>query len=169
MKVIVVDKEDNIIGYKDRYDRNPNDIIRIAGLWMFNSKGEVLIAQRAINKQSNPGKWTASVGGTLEEGETYLTNIIKETKEEVGVSVEEKDLIVGPHRMISVGHNCFCQAYFTKIDLPESSFVLQKEEVEKVRWISIDDLLAWSKEKPEDFAPFFQSTLDDYLEFANLK
>jgi len=50
-EVIIVNKNDEIIGYKSRNNRSPEDIIRIAGIWIENENGEVLIAQRSINKK----------------------------------------------------------------------------------------------------------------------
>ncbi len=86
-KVIIVDENDKIIGYKERNDRNQNDIIRIAGIWIENEKGEVLIAQRSFRKVNNPGKLGPAAAGTLEVGETYESNILKEVEEEIGISL----------------------------------------------------------------------------------
>ena len=86
-KVIVVDKNNNIIGSKYRDELQSNDIIRVVGVWIENEKGEVLIAQRSFNKKHDPGKWGPAVAGTLEEGESYALNILKEVKEEIGISL----------------------------------------------------------------------------------
>lgn len=81
MRIPIVNEQDEIIGYKDRKDRNTVDITRITGLWLWNEKGEVLLAQRALSKDINPGLWGPAVAGTVEEGETYESNIIKEAEE----------------------------------------------------------------------------------------
>ena len=51
MRIPIVNEQDEIIGYKDRKDRNIIDITRITGLWLWNEKGEVLLAQRAFSKK----------------------------------------------------------------------------------------------------------------------
>ena len=56
-KVILVDKDDNVIGHKERGESGGDDIHRIAGLWVTNSKDEVLIAQRTKFKKYDAGKW----------------------------------------------------------------------------------------------------------------
>lgn len=56
-KIIIVDKNDNVIGSKYREDLIPRkDIYRVSALWITNSKDEVLCTQRSFNKEHNPGK-----------------------------------------------------------------------------------------------------------------
>jgi isopentenyl-diphosphate Delta-isomerase len=167
MKVVVVNDQDEIIGYKDRKDRNPEDIIRISALWVFNSDNEVLIAQRVLSKAHDPGKWGPSAAGTVEHEETYISNIIKETEEELGIIVSEKDLIEGPHKFVQNSNRYFCQIYFLKVDLPISTFKIQKQEVEQVRWISVPELESWVESKPEDFIASFQDSFRNYIDFIH--
>lgn len=137
-KVIIVDQNDQVLGFKGRLDRNPNDIIRIAGIWIENEKGEVLIAQRSLNKKNDPGKW-GPAAGTLEEGESYESNIIKEVQEEIGVSLRNVDIQFLGAFFEETSHKYFVGTFFAKIS-SDTNFVLQKEEVEDVAWISWQDL-----------------------------
>lgn len=84
-KIIVVDGRDEIIGYKVFKSMRKDDIYRASALWIANSQGEVLIAKRHRLKLHNPLKWGPAVSGTLEEGETYESNILKEAEEELGL------------------------------------------------------------------------------------
>ena len=54
-KIIIVDENDNIIGYKERGTIEQSDIDRVSALWITNSKGEFLLARRAYTKKNNPG------------------------------------------------------------------------------------------------------------------
>lgn len=166
MKLIIVDQNDSVIGIKDKKDRTEADIIRVAGLWVYNSHKQVLIAQRVFSKKHDPGKWGPSAAGTVEEGETYLSNITKEAFEELGVNLKEEDVTEVSHRFMATSHRFFCMAYFAKVDLPESEFVIQKEEVEQVKWISIEELEKWFEEKPEDFIKSFEDSLGDAVRFV---
>ncbi len=86
-KIIVVDENDKEIGVKERSKITHDDIYRVSGLWLTNSKGEILLAQRSFNKprDNDPGKWGPAVAGTVDEDETYKENIQKEIKEELGL------------------------------------------------------------------------------------
>ncbi len=152
MKIIIVDKEDKIIGTKERRDIK-GDIYRVSALWLTNPKGEILLAKRHKNKDSNPGKWGPAVAGTVEEGESYEDNIIKETEEEIGIkgikfNIKQKTFIQGKR-------NHFTQWFTAVIDKNTDEFKIQDNEVEEVRWISKERLLKELKENPDSFVPNF--------------
>ena len=156
-RIAIVDEDDNIIGYKERGTLDPEDIYRVSALWLTNSKGEILIAQRSFNKDHNPGQWGTSVAGTVDEGESYEENIIKEAEEEIGLKgVEFKE---GPHGLNRGEHNYFYQWYLATVDMDIEDFEIDKEEVEAIRWISKEQLLKEIKESPEDFL----ITMDEWI------
>ena len=84
-KTIIVNENDEIIGYKGKGTLEKSDIYRVSALWIQNSKGDILLAQRKLTKKHSPGKWGPAVAGTNDEGESYESNIIKETEEEIGL------------------------------------------------------------------------------------
>ena len=120
MKIIIVDEDDNEVGVKT-YDEidYATDIYRVSAVWINNSKGEVLLAQRAFDKKHSPGALGPSAAGTLEVGETYDENIIQEIKEEIGISLNIEELTKGP-KTFTHGQNpdrrYFTQWYYTMID-----------------------------------------------------
>lgn len=168
-KVIVVNREDEIVDYRDRNDWNTSDIIRVAALWIYNSENQVLIAQRSLNKVRSPGLWAMSVAGTVEEGENYESNIIKETEEEVGLTIKAEDLVLAPKNFIDVEHAYFVQMYFLKLDFPVTDFNPRVGEVEQVKWISLEELSTWFADRPQDFTPAFKYCLADYINFLKNK
>lgn len=146
----IVDEHDNVIGHKDRKDVHPKtDIYRVSALWITNSHGDVLLAQRSFNKKNSPGRWGPAVAGTVEDDETYLENIIKEAEEEIGLknvifNKMQKERIRSPR-------NYFCQWYGVTIDEPASVFKIQEEEVEQIKWINYDELLQDVEKHPEKY------------------
>lgn len=151
MKVILVDKKDKIIGYKDRDKISPEDTIRISVLWIYNSKGEILLAKRSKNKKFNPGKWGPSVAGTLEKGETYYSNIQKESWEELGTTfrkIQRKQ-----KKFLKLYNNLFAQWYSLKSDKPLSYFRIQKSEIEKIKWFTKKEIIDDVRKNPKKFTP----------------
>lgn len=69
----VVDENDNIIGRATREEchSNPKLMHRASIILIFNSKGELLLQKRSMNKDTNPGKWANSVAGHVDPGESY--------------------------------------------------------------------------------------------------
>lgn len=158
--VIIVNEKDEVIGAKSRDDKSKTDITRVSGLIVVNSNNETLIAQRSFNKINSPGKWGPAVAGTLEEGEIYISNIIKESKEEIDLSITEEDLKEESHTYRETSHRFFYMMFSAIVDKPISEFIIQKEEVEEIRWVKIDDLIEWFNKTPEDFISTFESIID---------
>jgi isopentenyl-diphosphate Delta-isomerase len=148
-KIIIVNEQDEIIGYKDRELLDSKDIYRASGLWIKNSKGEILLAQRALTKSHHPGRWGAAAAGTVEEGEDYYSNIVKEAKEELGIeNVSFKELVKLRRQ---TQWNYFVQLYLAIIDKDICEFKIQKEEVEQIKWFKKNDLLKEIESNPDLF------------------
>lgn len=157
MRIPIVNEQDEIIGYKDRDDRNDKDITRVSGLWVTDKDGNILLAQRALNKEHDPGKWGPAVAGTVEEGETYESNIIKEAEEEIGLSGIKP--ILGPKNRRSTSHEYWGQ-WFTVVVPHDYPFKKQNEEVEAIKWFTRDEILKLLDEKPEMFLREFRRYMD---------
>jgi len=148
--IVVVDEEDKIIGHKPRDAVDREGLrYRVSALWIKNSKGESLLARRAYSKSHDPGKWGPAVAGTVNEGESYEENIIKEAEEELGL----KQITVkkGPKTKTNEKHRHFTQWHTYKIDKPAEEFKIQKEEVAEVKWFSKKELETQLKNNQEAF------------------
>lgn len=149
-KIVCVNENDEVIGLRVRGEALPDDIYRVSSLWITNPKGEILIAQRSFTKDKDPGKWSGAVAGTVDEGEEYDDNIVKEANEELGLTISIGELRKGPKMFLKGKNRFFCQWYFLTTDVSE--FKLQEEEVAAYRWISREDLAKEFAEHPENFA-----------------
>ena len=148
----IVDDQDNIIGAKPRNEIDfINDYFRSSGLWLTNNKNQVLIAQRVLSKDKDPGKWGPAVGGTLEISETYESNAYKEAEEELGLT--NARLTVGPKMKVTDPRKCFCQWYTAVCDKSEGEFTPQPTEVEQVRWIDEDAFFEDVRTNPDKYLP----------------
>lgn len=148
-KAVIVDKNDVVVGAKPKSQWLNTDIQRVTALWLTNSKGEILLAQRALTKRYSPGKWGPAASGTVEEGETYDSNIIKEVEEEIGI----KDIkpTKGPKFFVTAEHSYFRQMYYAVLDAPITAFKFPKEEVSALKWFSPEEIRVAQKENPENF------------------
>ncbi len=149
MKIPIVNENDIVIDYKDRGLVAQEDIYRVSALWITNRKSEILLAQRALTKAHNPGKWGPAVAGTVEEGEEYVDNIRKEATEEIGL--ENITPTIGPKIRMSGEYNYFCQWYLFETEEAASEFVIDPIEVQKVKWFTQDELLKEMENHPEQF------------------
>lgn len=154
-EIIIVDKNDEVIGYKLRQDIKLGDIYRVAALWLTNSKGEILLAQRALDKQFHPGKWGPAVAGTVAKGETYQDNIIKEAFEEIGL--KNITFTAGPKKFNdnSQGHfiSHFTQWYLVTIDKKVQDFIVEPKEVIAIHWFTKTEIAQKLAKEPDFFIP----------------
>jgi len=156
MRVPVVNNKDEIIGYKEREAIDPStDIIRSASLWITNSHGDILLAQRKLTKLNNPGKWSEAVGGTVEGDDDYESTMLREAQEEIGIAISSFE--IGPKQYISSPSRYFVQWYTATIDKSIEAFHLQEEELEQLAWISRDRFLLELQTTPEKYIDEMQA------------
>lgn len=155
----IVDDQDNLIGAKPRNEIDfENDYYRISGLWLTNSNGQILIAQRLLTKDKDPGKWGPAAAGTLEVGETYESNAYKEAEEEIGLTGVE--FILGPKMKFTTPRHSFCQWFTATCDWSEEQFVLQPTEVEQVKWVDKDEFFEDVRNNPDKYLPTMSLIID---------
>ncbi len=86
---IVVDNNDNVLGYKTRYEchHDKSLIHRTVGALIFNDKGELLLQKRSQTKDMEPGVWGISSAGHVTRGQTDDEAIHREVQEELGITI----------------------------------------------------------------------------------
>lgn len=152
-KVIIVNQNDEIIWYKNRWEINSDDIYRVAALWIENSKWEILLAQRSFNKKNNPGQWSCAACGTVDEWETYDDNIYKEAEEEIWLKWEKFQKHEKEYRNENDWKfKFFLQWYYLKIDKHLEDFTIQHEEIEQIKWYKKDELMIEIQKNPKNFS-----------------
>ena len=113
----------------------PNNYITVVLAFIQNSKGEFLIQKRSIQKDGKYG----STGGHPKSGETSIQGMCTEIKEEIGLTVNEEEL-----QLIYSGREdsaqVFFDIYYLKKDFDIKDLVLQKDEVDFVKWFSLSDI-----------------------------
>lgn len=65
---------------------------RIVVIAIIDAQGNILMQQRSKSKEKNPGKWDVAAAGHVSSGQTSAEAAIRETLEEVGIKVNEKEL-----------------------------------------------------------------------------
>ena len=160
--IVYVDKDDNVVGAGPRAEANERGMgRRIVRIFLYNSKGELLIQKRADTLRYMPGKWDHSAAGHVDEGEDYTTAAYRELKEELGVAgVELREIKKVPMENHEVpGIWMFNMLYTLTYDGP---FVPNKGEVAELKWIKPDELRAWMEREPDLFPPGFIFTFKEF-------
>lgn len=150
MFIPIVNENDEVIGRKKRADINYEiDIFRTASVWVTNSQGDVLLAQRTLDKKVDPGLWAEAVGGTVEGESSYKQTAVRETHEELGI--QNVSLTPGPKQLIVTPCRYFVQWYYATIDLPVEQFIIQPEEVMAIAWVPRLQLQKELEDSPQKY------------------
>ena len=160
MRISIVNEQDEIIGHEDRNDRNLDAIYHVSSLWITNGKGEILLARRALDKSHDPGKWGLAVAGTIEEGETYESNILKEAKEELGLKNIHPRL--GTKTRSNGKWNYFAQEFLLTLPDGFNDFKIAGQEVAEVKWFEVGELKKMIKENPDMFLNGVKRRMENY-------
>ncbi|MGJ8549955.1 NUDIX hydrolase [Winogradskyella wichelsiae] len=115
-------------------------------LWLYTSKGEILLQQRSHKKSIYPLLWDVSAAGHIDAGETFITAALRETKEELGLELEPKDLTkIGTflhetsYAAGKIQDNEFHQVYIAQLTVPLNSLIIQDSEVEAIKLVSLEE------------------------------
>ena len=125
--------------------------------WIMNKNGEVLIQRRAATKDKSAGKWDVSFGGhcaETPEKDFIKANVIKEAKEELGITISPDMLIkLGEVRYISQQRkNKELLSIFVIKSNNFRDFKFTDGEVSEVKWIEIDELYNNIINNPQEYA-----------------
>lgn len=146
-KVIIVDANDNTIGTMPRTTAHHKNLLH-RGIHLEVKKGnKILICKRAAYKKIEPNKWDFSVSGHLDpndlnstESESYVNCVIRETKEELGITLEQKDLKPkGKFELnTTCGENVMVKLFECTIEA--NNFNLNEDEISEKKWVNTNQL-----------------------------
>lgn len=124
----------------NRGEPTPDGCYRlVVHVCIFGSSGEMLIQQRQPFKKGWSDMWDLSCGGSVISGEDSRTAAEREAAEELGVTISLK----GTRPVLTINFDeGFDDIYAITKDLQISELQLQPEEVQAVKWASLEEILA---------------------------
>ena len=133
-------------------------------VWLYTKKGEILIQQRAINKDTHPGLWDVSVAGHIGAGEDVTESAIREVEEEIGLEITNEDLNkIGEFKYSHQHHkdllDCeFHHTFLCELKVPLAKLEMQKSEVADLAMIPLHRLIGelTNKETAIKYVPYGQ-------------
>ena len=108
-------------------------------LFLENDKHEFLIQKTSKNR----GSVYATTGGHVSYGDDNITTVIKEAKEELGITLSKDDIVLVDSQKHDVA---YCDVFYVHKNIPIEDFKIQKEEVDAVYWMSQDEIAKLIKE-----------------------
>src|SRR6202040_617985 len=85
-EVILVDEYDTPLGTMEKLEAHRKALLhRAFSIFIFNTKGEMLLQQRALGKYHSPGLWTNTCCSHPRPGEQVEEAAARRLKEEMGI------------------------------------------------------------------------------------
>lgn len=137
--------------------------------WIMNKKGEVLLQKRSADKPRNPSKW-AKTGGHVDSGEDVKDAILREIKEEIGIDIPKEEIeILEIYKSKDPNNKYFTYNFLCIVDYAIEHYVLQKEEVAEVKYVTIEDMELIKRKNDSNYTFCNWDDEDFYREINLLK
>lgn len=161
--VILVDENDNQIGLMPKMEAHEKAVLhRAFSVFVFNSKNELMLQQRALHKYHSPGLWTNTCCSHQREGESNVEAGMRRLQEEMGFSVPLEETIsfiykapfdngLTEHELdhILIGHS-------------EQSPAINEDEVAAWKWMDLEDVKTDIANHPELYTEWFKIIFDKF-------
>lgn len=154
----IVNDRDEVVGQARRADVHAQGLLhRAVSIFVFNTRGQLLMQLRTATKDQYPLCWTSSCSGHVDAGEDYATAAQREMVEELGLTVKLTELAKfdgGPETA-----NEFTVLYSATADAIPAA---EPEEIERVEFVDVDEVARQIAETPDNFTPPFRTFFDWY-------
>ncbi len=162
--VILVDTGGQAIGMMDKLEAHQNGNLHLAfSVFIFNSKGQLLLQQRALDKYHSGGLWTNTCCSHPRAGETIIDAGRRRLKEEMGMETELTELFQFSYR--HEFENGLIEHEYDHVligisdQLPEPD----PDEVADFRYMNTGTLVLNLMAQPDIYTPWFRICLDRVL------
>ena len=168
----MVDKNDNEIGVEEKIKAHKEGKLhRAFSVFIFNSKDELLLQQRAKEKYHSGGLWTNTVCSHPTPGEKLEEATERRLREEMGFTTQTKETFSFIYR--SEYKNGLTEHEFDHIFVGNynNDPNINREEVMDHKWISMDELNKDIKINPDNYTTWFKIILEnkDFLRSLSRK
>jgi isopentenyl-diphosphate delta-isomerase len=157
----VVDSEDRVLRQERRSVVHAQKLShRAVHIFLFNSRGQLLVQRRSASKDEYPLTYTSSASGHVGAGESYEECAPRELQEELGLESPLEFVVklpAGPETAHE--HTVLFRTVTDAIPTPD------EKEVASLTFFSLDELRGLLQIDPAAFSPPFQTLLEWY--FAN--
>ncbi|MGW6427399.1 isopentenyl-diphosphate Delta-isomerase [Nocardia sp. NPDC055053] len=157
-KVVLLDDDGTVVGSDSKALVHTTDTrLHLAfSCYVFNTAGEVLLTQRALDKRTFPGCWTNTCCGHPEPGEAIDTAIERRLREELGLAVSDLRVVLPGFRYRAVMdsgivENEICPVFMATA---EADPVPCPSEVADFRWLAWSEFLDYAADPASGLSPW---------------
>ncbi|RLD45811.1 MAG: isopentenyl-diphosphate delta-isomerase [Bacteroidetes bacterium] len=168
--VLLVNKNDQPLGTMEKITAHERgELHRAFSVFVFNSKGEMMLQKRASEKYHSGGLWTNTVCSHPKAGEEVKAAAIRRMNEEMGFTCDIEEAFKFTYKS-DVGdgltENEFDHVFIGNSDRQPKP---NPEEVEDWKYVTIDWLVQDVEKHPEHYTVWFVIALKELLKQTELQ
>ena len=167
--VILVDENDKQIGLMPKLEAHEKAFLhRAFSVFIFNSKNELMLQQRAFQKYHSPGLWTNTCCSHQQEGETNIEAGKRRLHEEMGFVTDLEETISFIYKapfdngLTEHEYDHVMVGYYN--DEPE----INLNEVADWKWMALEEVKKDMFEHPENYTVWFKIIFDKFYQHINI-
>lgn len=127
---------------------------RTSHVWLLRKKQgmvQILLQKRCKTKESFPGCYDISSAGHIPAGMDFIESAIRELQEELGITASDDELIFCGDRILKWDDSFYGKPFhdrqYSRVfilwrDIDEEKFILQKEEIDSVLWMDLNECIS---------------------------
>ncbi|MDY0342543.1 MAG: isopentenyl-diphosphate Delta-isomerase [Lentimicrobium sp.] len=164
--VILVDENDQEVGKMEKMQAHVEaKLHRAFSVFIFNTKGELLIQQRAFSKYHTPGLWTNTCCSHPRPGETTSDAAHRRMVEEMGFDCDFEEVFNFLYKAKFTNELTEHEIDHVFIGFSDTLPVINREEVEDYHYADMKILAKEIKDKPDNFTIWFRIAFDRVREY----
>lgn len=168
-QVVLVDEQDCPIGLMEKQAAHIGPHLhRAFSVFIFNTKGELLMQRRALTKYHSPGLWTNTCCSHPRDGETVTEAATRRLMEEMGMACEMREVYTFIYKA-PVGQGLTEHEFdHVLIGLSDDTPRINREEVDSWKYMSLNELSEDIQNHPEHYTEWFKITFGEMSHHAEL-
>ena len=156
-QVILVDENDNQIGLMPKMEAHEKAILhRAFSVFVFNTKGELMLQQRAAHKYHSPLLWTNTCCSHQRDEETNLDAGKRRLQEEMGIKTNLKEVFSFVYKAAFDNGLTEHELDHVMVGSFEGVPDINLEEVENYKWMLLEDVKKDIEDKPDIYTAWFK-------------
>ena len=167
-QVILVNEYDEQIGLMPKMEAHEKAVLhRAFSVFVFNTKNELMLQQRAAHKYHSPLLWTNTCCSHQRDGESNIEAGTRRLKEEMGFTTDLKETTSFIYKAPLDNGLTEHELDHIMLGYYENEPIINKQEVEDWKWMPLEDVKHDINVHPEQYTAWFKIIFEKFYNYIN--
>lgn len=164
-QVVLVNEKDEKIGLMPKQEAHVKGVLhRAFSVFIFNSKNELMLQQRAFEKYHTPGLWANTCCSHQRDGESSIEAGKRRLMEEMGFTTDLKETTTFIYKAPFDNGLTEHELDHILVGSYEADPQINPEEVASWKWMDLEDVREDIKNNPDIYTPWFKIIFDKFYQ-----